>query len=80
MLGDIPSFLPGHGLHTEQRWPCTAQGMAAREEMGVLGEKMGIQGILEATAQVLSDQGKSCNHLELIWLSQAGQKVWPSSW
>lgn len=47
--------------------------------MGVLREKMSIQGILEATAQVLSGQGKSCNHLELIWLSQDGQRVWPSS-
>lgn len=53
--------------------------MSVRGEMGVLREKTNTQGILEATAQTLSLLGKSCNHLELIRLSQAGQRVCPSS-
>lgn len=47
--------------------------MSVRGEMGVLREKTNTQGILEATAQTLSLLGKSCNHLELIRLSQAGR-------
>lgn len=53
--------------------------MSVRGEMGVLREKKNTQGILEARAQTLSLLGKSCNHLELIRLSQAGQRVCPSS-
>lgn len=53
--------------------------MSVRGEMGVLREKTNTQGILEARAQTLSLLGKSCNHLELIRLSQAGQRVCPSS-